>query len=68
MTVQAARVNVRVPAVLLALAREEAARCGLTSAQFLSQVLHVGLASRYCQHTPRPAEPAPEPSGPSEAD
>jgi hypothetical protein len=60
-----ARVAVRLPVELLARAREEADRCGVSVREYVVQTVHAGLAARLCSHADRVAEP-PAPSEPSE--
>jgi hypothetical protein len=57
-----ATLKIRLPAALAERAKADAATCGLTVREFVSQTAHGALAARLCQHRgvvpATPTEPA----------
>jgi hypothetical protein len=65
---RATRVSIRLPAALLERARQEAAQCGVSVREFVSQAAHGALAERLRQHATRAAEQPAAPTEPGEDD
>jgi hypothetical protein len=59
MSGRAEHVRIRLPIALLERVRQEAAQCGVTVREFVTQAAHGALAERLCLHARRGSEPPP---------